>query len=32
MRVTDAMPLLIDRLSKTESNADFLASFRTGDE
>jgi transcription termination factor Rho len=28
MQSLDAMPLLIDRLSKTKSNADFLNSFR----
>jgi len=31
MSAIDAMPLLIDRLMKTDSNADFLASFRLED-
>jgi transcription termination factor Rho len=31
MNALDAMPLLIDRLMKTKSNAEFLASFRLDD-
>ncbi|MCB9868326.1 MAG: transcription termination factor Rho [Planctomycetes bacterium] len=31
MHVLDAMPLLIDRLMKTKSNAEFLTSFRVDD-
>jgi transcription termination factor Rho len=31
MNALDAMPLLIDRLMKTDSNQDFLDSFRLDD-
>jgi transcription termination factor Rho len=32
MRATDSMPLLIEKLQKTKSNAEFLASFRTNED
>ena len=32
MNALDAMPLLIDRMEKTDSNGDFLASFRIDDD